>query len=392
MEACQTKRQYLFCGQPMYLADIPQDADYECIVNDEYDEVLGVEVYQYGSLSISQSLCRMGEAAEEAARRYVQIMQQDGVLPESGSVRIRVPMGTDSIQVPFDVEDDHLVGFFELYHYDIGTQTLHRNDELSDERYQLEVGLQEPLGVIFKRAWLNADGALLLAEYPFYQLSPYGTLREEMSFKEVSELGENILVQRDQFQPDDALLSMEPVYYYPAGRDEILEPMQCIVDRSRGALVDSGGNPIDPSEMQNHEQVMQIFLSQDDTPLSVDHLVEGQLIHSEIIDVPIEQHYFAFHAYIRQLHRELKLIHGEGAHYVYIHSPLMDYPSENIPLEQGQTRQHTSIFHFEGNVIVHECKVFDSEGNIAREYSMVAPGNEEGIIETTSAALSGEEA
>ena len=119
-----------------------------------------------------------------------------------------------------------------------------------------------------------------------------------------------------------------------------------------------------------------INFNEDKDVKAYDYIIENALAHSEVFNIPLDLHWHVFHGYMRRLSDDIAVISTDylhASHYIFIHSPIFYDSIDGVALEEGQYRSHMSTFHFNGNLIDHECTVYSSEHKPLKKYRMKSP-------------------
>lgn len=360
---------YVYNNEIVDYRQIPPDADFLCVYVDQYDRQRFIESYVHSIFDALTVHCDFDETPEEAARRGINESALADMTEIPHRIPVRVYINPEEFRSRIALEEGQMLTTISQFMYSPLTQEL---QALSPDAILLEVLAEQPTGLVIKRVSLSHGKTVLSIDYPFYRLTEAGMLLEQFSFTEVSEEGETLLRNHCD-QPDFDPLSTD-AYIYPSGRDHYLETASPYLHRGSMLFADSDWQAIGSDDLENHELIHVLYYAEDgEGPVAVDHLKDRQLLNSEVSDVPLEHHYCVAHAYIRQLQREMHALHMEGSHYVHIHGPVMHHSSEHLVLESGQTRQHTSTFHLNGNLIVHECSILNSDGSEAQSYWLRSP-------------------
>jgi hypothetical protein len=370
-------RQYIYKNQPTDVSEIPPGADFICILTDEDDQLVVAETCKSGYLELLEGLCGINETTEQAAQRIMQVLYGDD-LDLSSDIPIKIYVNdVDGFVIPFEVDEGHQVVVYERFQY-LAQDRSFTSD--SPFNYTVELIAGEPEGLVLKRAYLDLDRQLMAIEYPFYTVGEDQMFNQVLSFSEFSAHGEAFILNNSD--KDDEFYE-NPDYLYPAGKDDYLNPVNHYVRSDKVGYVDLEFQPVAPEQISDTKDILAIYFREDDNVLAADRFNNHHWESSEVLDVPLDMHYFVFHAYIRQLHRQMILISLEptATHYVKIYSPVSDISTESIKLENGQTMQRITTFHVNGNMIAHECNVFNSDETQANQYWLSSPMDDEIIHE-----------
>lgn len=367
------RKVYVVNGQQVDVEDVPPEGNVECLHFDDDEELVYGEDVRNGELYAVTCVGHVDTVKEAAAQCIQKAIENGAPLDLANGVQVFVFLDPASFELGFEIEADDATVAKAKFIVRRNFESKLEAEQDTDEPYVADVLSQEPILRTVKRAIYNSAKQLVGFEYPLFGPDrTTGAPTEYYAFVEFTTLGEQEFIQRLE-KDDKESLEKGALYLLPAFNEERLLPVVPYLNYEHMMLADLNHQPIEESDIANHEKFYLFGLSEDSMPKRVDHLCKNALTESDLYDVPLELHWHIFHAYLKQLHEHMMMISREGCNYLRIYTPPTSEPLEGIEMNTGDYRVHMNVFHLNGNFIAHECTVFDSDHTPREQYLMTSP-------------------
>ena len=381
-----TAQRFIFNNELVIPQNIPAGAEYLCVnmANDEdvvYTEVRTNQTLEKiifdGSAFERDQLCLYANAilqhALVSAKNNEIVVSPDismlGVLPTE-ELDLTVPMDKTETSIP-------------MLKFPLRTTESGEWAPIETIEYLVEVHETEPFPILLRRLHFSDQKELLAIDFLQYSLNSDNMLQARGHFTEISDKGAQILLNVDGGY-DDSL--MDEYACLPLCQDGDLQEVEPYIRTDYIRIDSEEGESIDPDKIGQHSNYTRVWFNDDGDVRVVETVLNRGIVKSEIFNVPSNLHRKVLHGYLQLLHQRKDLIGPDSEEekvYVEIYTPMDEQSTIAVPLTEGQSKMHSTIFHIEGSRAIHQCLVLDANGQPAYRYTF-EDFDEQGLVEKGS--------
>ncbi|GLS27307.1 hypothetical protein [Marinibactrum halimedae] len=365
--------EYTISGTPINKEDLPPNARHQVFYSTEEEGIAYIEDISFGHLRALENFATSNKLKTEATKTLEAALNNGVEFDAQNGIEINLYLPQTEFELGFELAEHENAApqthFFALPNDDGEWEV-----EPKYYAFSVEIIRDEPTIQVVKRALYDQNQQLMGFEYPLMGIPPHINIPDHLlTFIEYTPVGEQ--QELEHFTEDDkADLLNGDRYLLPANSDDQLALMQPYFAYEHVMVTDAFLQPIPEPEIPNHPDANVLNFNPNTESLkSTEHILSHGIASTNLYNVPVELHWHAYHAYLRAISEEMRLISSapKAEHTVRVFSSASKESLPGIELQPNEHLLRSSGFLFTGKRVNCDIVVYNSETNAAlRSYEV----------------------